>query len=85
MPEVLEAGDIYFLYRPRVEHEEVAGPGDVQRLYVVLKTWDGGWHTGSITLSAPSGFLRPTSGTRVSSAIPGPQAGQAAARQAQRM
>ncbi|MCC6556682.1 MAG: hypothetical protein IT372_27290 [Polyangiaceae bacterium] len=38
MSEVLERGDIYFLYRPKVEREvgEVEGMEDVQRLYVVL-------------------------------------------------
>lgn len=42
MSEVTEHGDIYFLYRPRVEREEVDEPEEVQRLYVVLKAWDGG-------------------------------------------
>lgn len=36
MSEVTEHGDIYFLYRPRVEHEEVEDPEEVQRLYVAL-------------------------------------------------
>lgn len=38
MAEVLERGDIYFLYRPKVEREpgEVAGEEDVQRTYMVL-------------------------------------------------
>ncbi|RJQ87512.1 MAG: hypothetical protein C4519_00555 [Desulfobacteraceae bacterium] len=34
--ETLERGHIYFLYRPRVENENPAGVGDIQRLYVVL-------------------------------------------------
>lgn len=36
MAETLEHGNIYFLYRPKVEQEEVRGVEDVQRLYVVL-------------------------------------------------
>lgn len=34
--ETLEGGNIYFLYRPRVEHEHAEGPKDVQNLYCVL-------------------------------------------------
>ncbi len=34
--EVLEEGDIFFFYRPRVEVEEVKGREDVQRLYMIL-------------------------------------------------
>lgn len=33
---VLERGSIYFLYRPKVEHETVESVGDVQRFHVVL-------------------------------------------------
>jgi hypothetical protein len=33
---LLERGDIYFLYRPEVEKEEVHGPQDVQRVYILL-------------------------------------------------
>lgn len=40
MVESLETGDIYFLYRPRVEEQEPEGPEDVQRLHIVLKPWD---------------------------------------------
>lgn len=35
--EVLEAGNIYFCYRPKVEHDEAEGLKEVQRFYVVLK------------------------------------------------
>lgn len=35
--EVLESGNIYFCYRPKVEQEEVAGLDEVQRFYLVLK------------------------------------------------
>jgi len=35
-PEILEKGLIYFFYRPKVEHEEVHGPDDVQKLYILL-------------------------------------------------
>jgi hypothetical protein len=41
MADVLEDGDIYFLYRPRVDHPDVASPADVQRLLVVLRPWRG--------------------------------------------
>ena len=34
--ETLERGNIYFLYRPRVEHDEVEGPGDIQNFDCVL-------------------------------------------------
>src|SRR5690625_2011096 len=33
----LESGDIFFLYRPRVERDEVRGVKDIQRFYVALK------------------------------------------------
>jgi hypothetical protein len=36
LPEVLEEGDIYFFYRPRIGVTEVHDLGDVQRLYMVL-------------------------------------------------
>jgi len=32
----LEKGNIYFFYRPKVEHKEVSGEQDVQRMYMVL-------------------------------------------------
>ena len=41
MAEVLEDGDIYFLYRPRVEDEHVESLDEVQRLLVVLHPWRG--------------------------------------------
>ena len=36
-PDILERGDLFFLYRPKVEHEEAAGLDDVERLRVVLR------------------------------------------------
>jgi hypothetical protein len=41
MPEILERGDIYFFYRPKVhsaeqETEEISGPEDVQRFFFIL-------------------------------------------------
>ena len=41
MTEILEDGDIYFLYRPRVDDEEVESFDEVQRLLVVLHSWPG--------------------------------------------
>lgn len=35
--EVLESGNIYFCYRPKVEEESVQGLEDVQRFYMILK------------------------------------------------
>ena len=32
----LERGDVYFLFRPRVEEEQPEGMGDIQNLYMVL-------------------------------------------------
>lgn len=40
MAEVLETGDIYFLYRPRIEEEQPSALEDVQRLHIVLAPWD---------------------------------------------
>src|SRR5690242_18313315 len=37
MTEVLERGDIYFVYRPRVDAFTVKGFKDIQRLYLILK------------------------------------------------
>ncbi|MBI4497430.1 MAG: hypothetical protein HY689_05980 [Chloroflexi bacterium] len=37
MPEILERGDIYFAYRPRVDKFQVHGFKDIQRLYLILK------------------------------------------------
>ncbi|MDO3702751.1 hypothetical protein Q3W71_13845 [Micromonospora sp. C28SCA-DRY-2] len=41
MAELLEDGDIYFLYRPRVAEEHVDSLDEVQRLLVVLHPWQG--------------------------------------------
>ena len=38
---LLERGDIYFLYRPRVETDEVHGLQDVERFYILIKPWRG--------------------------------------------
>ncbi|MEX0886041.1 MAG: hypothetical protein WD009_06335 [Phycisphaeraceae bacterium] len=35
--ETLEGGHIYFIYRPRVEQEQVEDADDIQQLYMVLK------------------------------------------------
>lgn len=34
---IVEQGDIYFAYRPRVDHDEADGLADVQRFFMVLK------------------------------------------------
>lgn len=39
--EVLEEGDIFFLYRPRVEKEDPSNIGDVQRFEMVLRPHGG--------------------------------------------
>ena len=36
MPQVLERGDIYFVYRPRVEQESAAGLEEIQRFFIIL-------------------------------------------------
>jgi hypothetical protein len=36
MAHVLERGNVYFVYRPRVEHTAVAGLQDVQRFFIIL-------------------------------------------------
>jgi hypothetical protein len=36
MPHVLERGNIYFIYRPRVEETSTAAIEDVQRFFVIL-------------------------------------------------
>ncbi|MEV1288792.1 hypothetical protein [Micromonospora sp. NPDC049679] len=41
MAETLEDGDLYLLYRPRVEEQQVESLDDVQRLLVVLHPWSG--------------------------------------------
>lgn len=35
--EIVEKGDIYFVYRPRIEEREAEGLADVQRFYMVMK------------------------------------------------
>ena len=40
MAEVLERGNIYFVYRPKVEHTSAAGLEDVQRFFVILSTYE---------------------------------------------
>ena len=40
MSEVLERGDIFFFYRPRVGVEQVRSLDDVQRFFVVLRPDD---------------------------------------------
>ena len=40
MTDVLEAGHIYFFYRPRVQHEEAEGLGELERSYIVLRPRD---------------------------------------------
>jgi len=35
--QIVEKGDIFFFYRPRVEHEEADGLEDIQRFFMVLK------------------------------------------------
>jgi hypothetical protein len=37
MTEILEQGDAYFFYRPRVSAAEASGLGDVQRFFLILK------------------------------------------------
>jgi hypothetical protein len=39
VPDILEEGDISFLYRPRVQYERVGSLADVQRLLIVLHPW----------------------------------------------
>lgn len=41
MSDVLERGNVYFLYRPRVEEEEVGDLDDVQRTYMALDPHGG--------------------------------------------
>ncbi len=40
-PELLERGDIFFFYRPKVEQEEAHGIDEVQRFQVVMRTAGG--------------------------------------------
>jgi hypothetical protein len=37
MSEILEQGDVFFFYRPRVGVEEVRGLDDVQRFFCMLE------------------------------------------------
>lgn len=39
---ILEQGDVYFAYRPRVGHEEVGDESDIQRLFLLLQPSPGG-------------------------------------------
>ncbi|KAI4387510.1 hypothetical protein MLD38_005338 [Melastoma candidum] len=39
--EILERGEIFMFYRPKVDREEAHGPDDVQRLYIVLRPESG--------------------------------------------
>lgn len=39
--EIVERGEIFFFYRPKVETEEAHSPDDVQRLYIVLRPESG--------------------------------------------
>lgn len=39
--EIVEQGDVFFFYRPRVEEHEPAGTEDVQRFHVVLRAEGG--------------------------------------------
>ena len=39
--EIVEKGDLYFAYRPRVEENEAEGREDVQRFFMVLKPQGG--------------------------------------------
>lgn len=39
--EILEQGDIFFLYRPDVEEDHPQGLGDVQRFFIVLRPKKG--------------------------------------------
>jgi hypothetical protein len=39
--QIIEYGDIFFFYRPKVRTEEVEDIGDVQRFYIVTSSEDG--------------------------------------------
>lgn len=39
--EPLESGDVFFVYRPQVDEEDVQGLGDVQRLFMILAPQGG--------------------------------------------
>ena len=40
MAEVLERGNIYFVYRPKVEHTSAAGLEDIQRFFIILNPFN---------------------------------------------
>jgi len=40
--EVIEHGDIFFIYRPKVDTEEVQDIEDVQRFYMITSPAEGG-------------------------------------------
>ena len=40
-PELLESGDIFFLFRPRTNEDDPSGAGDVQRFYMALRPTGG--------------------------------------------
>lgn len=40
--ELLEEGDVFFVYRPKVDEEDPSGLGDVQRFFIVLRPRGGG-------------------------------------------
>lgn len=44
MAEVLERGNIYFAYRPKVEHTSAAGLEDIQRFFVILSPFGKARH-----------------------------------------
>jgi hypothetical protein len=44
MAEVLERGNIYFVYRPKVEHTSAAGLEDVQRFFIILSPFGKARH-----------------------------------------
>jgi hypothetical protein len=39
MTQILENGDFFFCYRPKVDVRRVGGSADVQRFFVILKPW----------------------------------------------
>jgi hypothetical protein len=44
MANVLERGNIYFVYRPKVERASAAGLEDIQRFFVILSPFDKARH-----------------------------------------
>jgi len=42
--DVLEEGEVYFLYRPRVNDDTVRGLDDVSRVYMVLHPRERSWY-----------------------------------------